>query len=250
MSVILYRRRASDAGAKLSLPFIIYYITILLQALSLLILAAMPVSANTVDPEYSHIANKTVSAQLVGGTPANEEEFPYVAVIYLDGRLECSGVILSSQWVLTKARCLIVSYVRDLFDSIMFTIPKGRITVGFGSIRNVTPNHILIRDVHIHPGHRPRKDSCNLALIELSRPLPLDGKVRPARITPEIVGFGDELIALGWGDNNGNGQSSMLQKIQLPVGLDDECRFGYPAWDHQNGEFARLVDVDKVFAMV
>jgi hypothetical protein len=58
MSDILRQQYASDVDIKLRLPFIIYCITILFQALSIRVLADTPVSADTVDPMHSHIPSK------------------------------------------------------------------------------------------------------------------------------------------------------------------------------------------------
>jgi hypothetical protein len=76
VSDILRCRRAPDVNVKLCLPFIIYYITILFQALTVRVLADVPVSENAVDPKYGHIPSKTVNAQIWSGTPVNDGEFP------------------------------------------------------------------------------------------------------------------------------------------------------------------------------
>jgi hypothetical protein len=73
-------------------------------------------------------------------------------------------------------------------------------------------------------------------LIELAEPLPSNGKWSPVRITPEIVSIGDTLIAVGWGYRKNDKTPGTLQKIQLNVGLDHDCR-SYPEWDGQDGEF-------------
>jgi hypothetical protein len=214
MSDILRRQRASDTSAKLRLPFIIYCIIILFQTLLVRVLAGTPVSANTVDPAHSHIPSKTVNAQILGGTPAAEGEFPYMAAIYIRDQLACGGVILSSRWVLTAAYCPIDPNGAHTSTNSELHVPKSDITVGYGSIRNTTLNRVLIRDVRVHPQYNPQNIASyyNLALIELATPLPSNGKWSPVRITPKIVSFGDKLIAAGWGYREDGEMSSILQK--------------------------------------
>jgi hypothetical protein len=213
MSDILLRQRMSDASVKLRPLFIIYYITILFQALTVCVLADIPLSVNTVDPAYSHIPSKTVETQIVGGTDATEGEFPYMAAIYQKDYLTCSGVILSSRWVLTEAYCLINSNGTHTSTTFELRVPKSKITIGYGSIRDTTLNRVPINNVWIHPQY-DLQDPYHyaLALIELSEPLPSNGKWSSVRITPKIVSSGDELIAVGWGYREDDKMSSILQK--------------------------------------
>jgi secreted trypsin-like serine protease len=235
MSDTLRRRRVSDVSVKLRLLFIIYWITILFQTLSIRALANTPVSANAVDPEYSHIPSKTISAQIVGGTSANDGEFPYMAAVYEKDELVCGGVILSSQWVLTAARPLVKS-VTSSSGTFELRASKSDYTIGYGSIKNTTLSRVSISDVRVHPQYGTEHEYYNLALIKLSKSLPSDGKWSPARITPEIVKSGDKLIAIGWGSSKMSEQrSSILQKISLTAGSDSECYLGFPHWDNQGG---------------
>jgi hypothetical protein len=242
MSNILRRRCASDTSAKLRLSFIIYCIIILFQTLLVRVLADTLVSANTVDPTHNHITNKTVNAQILGGTLANEGEFPYMAAIYLSGDFNCGGVILSSRWVLTGAHCLVDPNGNHTSNSFQLYVPKSNITVGYGGIWdegiwNIDLNLTSINNVWIRSQYKPRYPQYDLALIELAAPLPSDGKVRPARITPRIVRPDDELIAIGWGFGADGEPSEILQKVRLTAGSDSICQSGYSEWDGQDGAF-------------
>jgi trypsin len=224
-------RCTSGTSVKLCLPFIIHSITILLQ-----VFADIPVLADTVDLTHSDIPSKTVDAQIVGGIPAAEGEFPYMVAIYLGGRNACGGVILSSRWVLTRARCLIEQNNTDTSTD-SFSVTKSRINIGFGSIRSATPDRVSIGNVLIHPLYTPQRNHNDLALIALATSLTLSNRVRPVRITTKSIESGDELIAVGWGLNENGEPSSVLQKIHLIAGSDAACRYGYSAWGGQNGEF-------------
>jgi hypothetical protein len=236
MSDTLRRQCASDAGTKLRLPLIIYCITTLLQALSIRVLADTLVSANTADPVYNHIQSKIVNTQIAGGESADEDEFPYMVMIYRSGIIRCGGAILSSQWVLTAARCLVNPKGAHTSTTFELHVPKSEIKVGYGSIKETALNWATTGDVWIHPQYSTSVDLYNLALIKLTKPLSLSGKWSPVRITPEIASSGDELITLGWGEKEDGSWSDILQKIRLTVGSDSDCQSNYPGWDGHDGK--------------
>jgi secreted trypsin-like serine protease len=239
MPGILCRQRLSDTSVKLRLPFIIYYITILFQTLLVRVLADTPVPANTVDPPHGHISNKTLSAQIVGGEPAADGEFPYMVGIHLEGRLWWGGIILSSRWVLTSAFSVVDTEATSTSGSFVLNAPIDKITVGYGSVERDTLSQVSISNVWVHPEYNPEKNDYNaLALLELEKPLPLSGKWSPARIAPiEVVSPGEEMIAIGWGGKNMLSTSNILEKIQLTVGTESECRSGYTKWNGHGGEY-------------
>jgi secreted trypsin-like serine protease len=201
------------------------------------VLADTPVSANTVDPEHSHIPNKTVNARIMDGTPVKEGEFPYMVAIYLGGFYGCGGVILSPQWVLTRAKCLVHSSSTQTSTAFELVVPESEITVRFNGTEDAALNRTSINKVFVHTDFKPDDERNDLALIGLATPLTLSNKVRPARITSKIVKSGRELIALGWGYNGDGERPSILQKIRLTAGSDSVCRSEYTGWDGQDGEF-------------
>jgi hypothetical protein len=212
MSDILRCRRAPDVNVKLRFPFIIYCITILFQALIVGVLANMPISANTVDPAYGYIPNKTVEAQIARGTNVKEGEFPYVAGIYLGEYLICNGVILSSLWMLTRAICIVKGDGTHTSTTFELAAPKSEYYIGYGSTNYTKFDYASIGDVWVHPQYN---FGYYYDLIKFATPLPSNGKWSPARITPEIVSSGEELILLSWGGSKYGGMSSILQKTRL-----------------------------------
>jgi secreted trypsin-like serine protease len=237
MPGILSHQRASDANAKLRLPFIIYFIIILFQALSIRVLADKLVSANAMDPKYSYIPSKTVNARIVGGEPATDGEFPYMVAIYLKGYLRCGGVILSSRWVLTGAFCVVNPNGTHTSTTFEIYGQKSDYAVGYGSIRNETLNWVSISTMWFPSQYNPQDVASynNLALIELATPLPSNGAWRPVRITSKIVKSGDKLITAGWGHREDGENSSILQKIQLTAGTYSECQ--HRSWNGHDGKF-------------
>jgi hypothetical protein len=236
-------QRASDTSAKLRLLFIIYCIIILFQALSVHVLADIPVSENTADLAYSHIPNKTVNAQIVSGEPATDGEFPFMATLYRRDGLGCDGAILSSQWVLTGVWCMIKTFNTNNSLGYELHALKSNYYIRYGSIEEESLIQASIRSAHVHPQYNPKSgfphsEYNELALIELEEPLPSNGKWRPVRIVPkEVVSPGDELMLLDWGYKNNGGRSATLQKLLLTASSYSECQSGARKWDSQDEEF-------------
>jgi secreted trypsin-like serine protease len=142
---------------------------------------------------------------------------------------------------LTRAKCLVHPNGTHTSTSFELLVPKSAMAVGFGGIRNTTMSGSFVKDVFVHSEYGLDDVRNNLAMIELATPIPLSREVRPARITPEIVSSGDELIATGWGYKEDGEKSDTLQKVRLMVGSDSDCLANYPAWNGQNGEFVCTV---------
>lgn len=48
----------------------------------------------------------TTTRRIVGGTNAEKNEFPWVALLLYNGQLTCGGAVLNSDYVITAAHCL------------------------------------------------------------------------------------------------------------------------------------------------
>lgn len=81
--------------------------------------------------------------QIVGGSAATAGEFPYMAILSLDGRAFCGGSLIDSKTVLTAAHCLMgmtdatVKKIRVILNSISVNGGSGSVTKAVGNfIRN------------------------------------------------------------------------------------------------------------------
>jgi len=121
------------------------------------------------------------AASLVGGVPAADPTLARYAVALFGSRSMCTGIVLTQDLVLTAAHCA--------------ADPRDRKVVGFPKPHPLSD----VTEAVVHPqferkGQAPVAD---LALLKLSKPLPLD--FAPVRFNTQPVVEGERLIVLGYG---------------------------------------------------
>lgn len=173
---------------------------------------------------YTIIFKGSIYAQnprLIGGTQIDISEAPYQVSIIRNGRHDCGGSILNSEWILTACHCV---------DN---NIPLNSISVHAGSTnwKNLNEGQlrsvdqiILNNDFNGNVWH-----GSDLALLHLSTPLCFNAKVRPiVYATFDITTLSDiapgvEARLTGWGwDTDGN-LHDILEELFLPIMSDNDA---------------------------
>jgi secreted trypsin-like serine protease len=49
---------------------------------------------------------QSISGQIIGGSRATQGQFPWQALITIDGSALCGGSLISPEWILTAAHCV------------------------------------------------------------------------------------------------------------------------------------------------
>uniref|UniRef100_A0A1I8GRS9 Peptidase S1 domain-containing protein n=1 Tax=Macrostomum lignano TaxID=282301 RepID=A0A1I8GRS9_9PLAT len=154
---------------------------------------------------------------------AAPHSWPWVASLQLRGHHRCSGTILSSDWVLTSARCA------DLSP----TPADWRVDAGRhcrdcppeqGEAGSLLQRRRVAR-IARHPGYNSSSGRGDLALLRLGWPLEFGGsRVAPACLSAGSVDADAQLdgaacFATAWGDlsSSGVGDSPRLQQVLLPI---------------------------------
>jgi secreted trypsin-like serine protease len=189
----------------------------------------MPSIAQITAPVHN-VTSKTLNAQIYGGTLAEVGEFPFMALIHLDGSARCGGIIISSRWVLTAAHCV----TAEFGSSYVISGPPSAYTVIVGTVQNTTEDPVGVRQVLVSRAYDFTKLTYDIALLELETPLTFNETVRPARIATNKVSSGDELIAIGWGMTETLELSSALRYATLKVESASKCRILVPEWINHN----------------
>uniref|UniRef100_A0A182P6A4 trypsin n=1 Tax=Anopheles epiroticus TaxID=199890 RepID=A0A182P6A4_9DIPT len=141
-------------------------------------------------------------AQIVGGFPIDITEVPYQISLRKNGRHSCGGSIISPDWILTAAHCLV-----GVTEDQMSVRAGSTYKEHDGVIRNV------VRMV-LHPTWDPDTNEGDIALLELESPLPLDGVTMASIEMPEQgeedPEEGSKAIVSGWGQTMNKFHSNLI----------------------------------------
>lgn len=154
-----------------------------------------------------HLLDITAVPRIVGGTDAEEGEFPYAVSIRLVnlGIHFCGGVLIDREWVLTAAHCVDGRTIQARADPPVY--------IGGVDLNGGDAEHIQVVETLVHPQWNGNSDSgADLALLRLEAPSSKQPVVLP-EITMENLFPGKELTAIGWGRTVPQGRfASTLKK--------------------------------------
>ncbi|CAL8101304.1 unnamed protein product [Orchesella dallaii] len=170
----------------------------------------------------SSTENRSTSGDLgtliVGGTPANKNEFPWLVHLQIGGSF-CGGSLISMDTVLTAAHCVYRSSA--------------------GSIRVIAGDHYLNTNegteqeseallVKWHEGYNPNSytGTNDIALVKLAKNLTRTAAVDLISL-PEssfIIDAAVQGIAAGWGTTSYESSiSNTLLKVSVPIVINEIC---------------------------
>ncbi|XP_039375461.1 acrosin-like isoform X1 [Mauremys reevesii] len=159
-----------------------------------------------------------VGMRIGGGVDALPGAWPWLVSIQIPTRMgprhSCGGSLISTRWVLTAAHC---------FKAKRRVLARWRIVIGISELSHLS-DLVQIRSVHravLHQEYNPRKETNDIALIQLDRPVTFDDLTQPACLPSALMAvttFSPCYIS-GWGTTTQNTvqTADILQeaKVQL-----------------------------------
>ncbi|KAM9172885.1 acrosin-like [Pangshura tecta] len=156
--------------------------------------------------------------RIVGGVDALPGAWPWLVSIQIPTRMgprhSCGGSLISTRWVLTAAHCL---------KAKRRVLARWRIVTGISELSHLS-DLVQIRSVHravLHQEYNPHKETNDIALIQLDRPVTFDDLTQPACLPSALMAvttFSPCYIS-GWGTTTQNTMETadILQeaKVQL-----------------------------------
>lgn len=163
--------------------------------------------------------------RIIGGTTAHADDWPWVVSLQSGFGVNdayrdhfCGGSLIASDWVITAAHCVegtqatqvnILSGTRDLRH-------------GGGSVSTV-------KRIIVHPDFVGGILKADLALLQLTRPLPDIPTLPLVQTTAKLIG--NKATAAGWGNMKADPASQLfpfrLQQVTLPVVSNKTCNEGF-----------------------
>ncbi len=155
---------------------------------------------------------------VVGGSDAVQGQFPYLVSVVSSGWFGtshiCGGAILDSTTVLTAAHCADGSTTASL-------------RVSYGSTNRTAGTTVSLSRVTMHPAYSTSTINNDMAVLKLSRAIPLDG-VKAAAIplaASGSVASGAVQVA-GWGKTAGSSQALPVQAQYADLNIVDRATCG------------------------
>ncbi|XP_059181054.1 testisin-like [Centropristis striata] len=166
-----------------------------------------------------------LNTKIVGGENATAGSWPWQVSVHLNisqfvGHI-CGGTLISDEWVLTAAHCI----VRSSTD--VWILYLGRETQSGPNVHEVNRH---VSQIIVHSGYNSTTFDNDIALMKLSRPVTFTNYIRPVCLASNSSQFHNSTPCwtTGWG-RFGSDQpgADSLQEVEVPVIGEKECFCNY-----------------------
>nr|AHB81535.1 complement factor D [Ctenopharyngodon idella] len=158
---------------------------------------------------------------ITGGSEADAHSRPYMASLQWNGKHECGGFLISSQWVMSAAHCF-----QDGRSS------GVKVVLGAHSLSAAedTKQTFGVDVVYSHPDFTISNYDNDIALLKLEKPVTESYAVKPVKFQRDEEADPKESAVVetaGWGSlNNLGGRPDKLQELSITVMMRFLCGRG------------------------
>ncbi|XP_076621621.1 soluble guanylate cyclase 89Db [Colletes latitarsis] len=155
--------------------------------------------------------------RIVGGNVTSVYEYPWMVSMSKQGRFYCAGSLITRRHVLTAAHCM------EKFDK-----RNIKLVLADNNRPKLDKQAIVrrIKSVIIHENFHSYTYNNDIAIIEMDRPVDVNGIVRTACLPEDkaIDYTGATATVVGWGQTGETEPvSDELRKVNLPILSQEEC---------------------------
>jgi secreted trypsin-like serine protease len=176
----------------------------------------------------THVAadeRPTPGPRIVGGTEATPGQIPWQVLVRPAGYL-CGGSLVDVRYVITAAHCVV--------DDAGAPISPAQITITVGEhTRGVSDGYEQERTadaLYVHPSYDANTYNNDIALIRLSSPVTLNGRVATIALARDATlgDAGATALVSGWGTTSSGGSAAAtLRRVTMPIVSTATCAGSY-----------------------
>uniref|UniRef100_A0A3Q1FQT0 Serine protease 27-like n=1 Tax=Acanthochromis polyacanthus TaxID=80966 RepID=A0A3Q1FQT0_9TELE len=164
-----------------------------------------------------------LNTRVVGGTNSSAGSWPWQVSIHLQGSHICGGTIISAEWVLTAAHCILTNELSP------WTLYFGRETQAGPNPNEVSRSVVQIT---MHPNYNDTLYNNDIALMKVNSAINFTNFIRPICLASNTSQFFNATLcwATGWGNlakDEPLPASSALQEVQVPIIGLKQCTCNY-----------------------
>ncbi|XP_030348693.1 coagulation factor XI-like isoform X2 [Strigops habroptila] len=163
--------------------------------------------------------------RIVGGTDSSPGEWPWQVSLHVKlsrQRHLCGGSIISSQWILTAAHC-----VMSLENPNIWRVYAGILKQS--EIKEDTP-FFKVEEIIVHPQYKYAQTGYDIALMKLDKPMNFTDLQLPICLPSKEDSniLYNDCWVIGWGYRKEKGRvQDILQKATVPLMSKEECQARY-----------------------
>ncbi|KRF97469.1 uncharacterized protein Dwil_GK28114 [Drosophila willistoni] len=152
----------------------------------------------------------------IGGQIAAPWQIPYFATLIKEEEQSCGGSLISQTMVLTAAHCTLGAHPSQM-----------DVIVGTNDLSVPSENRFSVAQFIRHPLHSPYSVDFDIALVRLSKPVPLGPLVQTILLADADSEYpeGETATISGFGAiNHHRDRQSFLRYAEVPIWSEKECR--------------------------
>jgi len=171
-------------------------------------------------------ADRLVAPQIVGGSIATPNEFPWQALLYIGGYM-CGGTLIHQQWVLTASHC-VEGMTAGQATVYLGLHDRNSFTLAANPYLQVAP----VSQIIMHASYNAYTTDYDVALLKLTTPVSLTTGVQiiplASSANASLYAANASLTVSGWGTTSSGGATSRyLRKVNVPVVTNYDCKILY-----------------------
>jgi len=158
------------------------------------------------------------NARIVGGAPAQIQQFPWIVSMQRFGAHRCGASIVSTTRLVSVAHCT-------------WLIAASTLQINAGSTMSQQQFHFIqVASFVNHPSYNPLTLNNDINVMTLATPLTFSAVAAPIGLPDQdaSVATGAMALVAGWGAlNEGGAASPGLQYVAVPIVSNADCNIAY-----------------------